>query len=341
MTQDASQGSSKTPSIVGLDPALKRLTCIGVVSWILYVLVLRLSSQFAFDVAAEHRPIPLVLGIFAALFGLYLAALWNAVRAAHPWPVILLFSAAFRLLLLFSEPIQEVDIYRYVWDGQVVTAGISPYRFSPGQVQAASADDPSLPDELTRLAALRDRDPLLALILSRIHFEELTTIYPPVSQAVFAAAAAITPQGATLATQLVVMKAWLVGFDLLTLVILLKLLQATRRPVGWVVAYGWCPLVLKEFANSGHLDSIAVCLTLLALWLAVQGMTAADSRIGRRWSLLSFLILALATGAKVYPVVLCPLMFVNSMRLFGWKPAAASGVAYSLLCAAVTVHTPA
>src|SRR5207249_1533845 len=79
-----------------------------------------------------------------------------------------------------------------------------------------------------------------------------------------------TPDDASLPARMIVMKAWFVGFDLATLGLVITLLRFTGRPVGWSLAYGWCPLVIKEFAHSGHLDALAVFLTMLALSLAVR-----------------------------------------------------------------------
>ena len=40
--------------------------------------------------------------------------------------VIFGFGIAFRLILLFSVPIQEVDLFRYIWDGTVISQGLTP-----------------------------------------------------------------------------------------------------------------------------------------------------------------------------------------------------------------------
>ena len=34
--------------------------------------------------------------------------------------------------------------------------------------------------------------------------------------------------------------------------------------------YAWCPLVIKEIANSGHLDALAYFLATLAIYLAAS-----------------------------------------------------------------------
>jgi hypothetical protein len=44
----------------------------------------------------------------------------------------------------------------------------------------------------------------------------------------------------------------------------------TGRHLGWSLAYAWCPLAVKEVANTGHLDSIPVFLTVLAVHFGVK-----------------------------------------------------------------------
>jgi len=310
----------------------------GIASWLLYGALVWLSSAFAYGTPMDSRPIVPMLGLFAALFGLYLAGLRIAVGTPDSWGVILTFGVAIRLLVLFSEPILEVDIYRYVWDGHVLAAGVSPYRYTPTEVISASASDVALRDDLRRLAALRDADHGLATVLSRVHFAELTTPYPPASQLVFGAAALLSPQGLDVSTRLLCMKAWIVGFDVLTLVLLGRLLRLLGRSIGWSLAYGWCPLVIKEFANSGHLDSIAVCLTLLALDLAVRAIVAPVSDRIRGRVVLTAICLGAATAAKLYPIVLAPLVVLVLGRRIGWRGSLAIAAVFA--CASGCLLSP-
>lgn len=297
------------------------------VSWWLYVMLAGLSRGFTYQTPGPHRPLISVLSVFAALFGLYIFQTVLVTRnrpTAAVLPVIVVFACAFRLLLLFSEPIQEVDIYRYLWDGKVATAGVSPFRYSPEQILTAKTDGDH-DDHVARLVSLRDRSPANAQILSRVHFGELTSVYPPISQAVFALAASITPDSAPLQTHVLVMKALIVAFDLATLYVLIALLKYAGKPAEWSVIYAWCPLVMKEFANSGHLDSIAVFLTVATIYCAVRAFFPAGNDVVRRqrrssdfsprtWTFLAAAGLALGIGAKIYPIVFAPLLFLSAWK---------------------------
>ncbi|WP_146505785.1 hypothetical protein [Rubinisphaera italica] len=220
---------------------------------------------------------------------------------------VFLGGAIFRLILLPSYPIQEVDIYRYLWDGAVVSHGDNPYRLSPQQVLHSQREESSSA-ELTSLANLKDSSRSLSETLNRIHFGELITVYPPVSQAVFGTASLVVPDNASLYQRVITMKTVLTAFDLGTLLLVLLLLRRMNRHPGWAILYGWCPLVLKEFANSGHLDSIAVFLTTAAILALIIGIAASQIKWQLLWLACSSLFLGLGVGAKLYPVILIPVL---------------------------------
>ncbi len=299
------------------------LVLLGVISGGLYVAVAFLSRRFEHETPATERPILPVMLLLAAAFVIYLIAIRLAARAKQDRSLVavLLGSAiAFRIILLPSTPIQEIDIYRYLWDGAVLRAGVSPFRYSPQQVRHASIDQ-SLPDDLERLVRLRDTEPSLKTVLDRIHYGQLPTVYPPVSQLVFAAAAWTTPDEATVALRIAVMKTWMIAWDVATLVLVMRLLTLVRRPIGLCLIYGWCPLLIKEVANSGHLDALAVFLTTLSVYLLVQLTAEVRARTARPplVALSAAVVLALAVGAKLYPVILAPLLAVGVGRHLGWR----------------------
>lgn len=346
MTNTDSGAPLRTDAVepsTGIAP-LRWLTLCGAGSAGLYGVVTYLSWRFDYGSPTQQRPILAVLAVFAVLFLIYLAAIRFARQARqdrHLLAVIIGGAVLLRVVVLFSLPIQEVDIYRYLWDGAVVNAGIDPFAYSPQQVREAEAT--TADSDLRFLVALRDDQPPLAEILSRVHYGELTTIYPPVSQAAFAAAVAVTPRKASVLARVRVMKALLILFDLATLLLVVQLLRFCRRPIGLSLIYGWCPLLLKEVANSGHLDAIAVFFTTLAILLVVRFCMAhsyesAKPGIRRSWSgdLLTAVVLAVAVGTKLYPVVLAPLVLLTLRRRLGWRRCLASALVFLIATAVLT-----
>ena len=336
--RDGGPANSAMVRRAGQGRGLADLVWLAVCSCALYAGILGLSRHFHYEAPLAERPIVLVLAFFLAAFVLYLIAIPVALRAVQDRRlvcVIFVSALAMRLVLLPSTPIQEVDIYRYLWDGFTSSRGISPYRYSPQQVLEASASTQSGAD-LARLARHSGQCESMRAILQRVHFPELPTVYPPVSQVVFLAAAITTPSDATLASRVIVMKIWLLLFDMLTLALVVWLLRVTRMPPGLAILYGWCPLLLKEIANSGHLDAIAVLLTTLSVCMVVRLMVPrTGTRVKPFWIAIgASLVLSLAVGAKLYPIVLAPLMTLVFIRRLGWRSAIPVGL-FALVTALV------
>lgn len=286
----------------------------GVYAWLAY-----LSRRFDFVADFSQRPILLALLLLAIAFGLHLWSLRLSLRSPNQFTItreILLGAILFRAILLPSLPIQEVDLYRYLWDGAVVANGENPYSLSPQQVLTAS-DEQEGPSALKTLVALRMRSSACDETLRRIHFGELITVYPPISQVVFGLASWVVPDPASLYQHVVTMKVVLTLFDLLTVWLLLAILRRVGRHAGWAMLYAWSPLVLKECANSGHLDSIAVCLTTAAVLGLLHAIGRTRSRMG--WIALSAGILGMGVGAKLYPIVLIPVLTLWAARQLGCR----------------------
>ena len=302
---------------------LRRLISIGCVLSATCLCLATLSQWFSWYTPPSGRPVWTFLVLMTLAFLLHFRALKIAIelkdnRIAVRW--IVLFGLGYRLLLLPSHPIQEIDIYRYMWDGIVTADGQNPYRFSPDDILHAEARDCAA--NMEQLVRLRDSSDAVHTTLSRVHFSHLTTIYPPISQAVFAIAAAITPPRAYVEFRRFVTKMFIVLFDVWAMFGLLALLQHFRKPPGWLICYAWSPLVLKEFANSGHLDSIAVAFTI---WAVVFWSRALRQNSAPLLSAAAVL-LGLAVGAKLSPVVAVPVIAVSVLRHFGIRQFIVSGV---------------
>jgi hypothetical protein len=129
-------------------------------------------------------------------------------------------------------------------------------------------------------------------------------------------------------------KGVLILFDIGTGLVLIRLLTRLNLPKIWSVAWFWCPLLLKEISNSGHLDSIAVFFTTLAVWMLVSSLW--PKRIDAKPSLiltaLAFVVLAVAVAAKIYPLVLFPVFVVVALKRLG-VPALLPTVLFPLLVA--------
>ncbi len=193
---------------------------------------------------------------------------------------------AMRLPLLPVPPFLSSDLYRYVWDGRVQLAGINPYRYIPA--------DPAL-------ARLRDQ-----AIYPHVNRREYApTIYPPTTQLVFRAVAAIAQ------TPLAI-KTVMVAFELLAVACLWRLTVLAGLPPARVLIYAWNPLAAWCYAGNGHVDALAIGLlgvTLLCRALRLDGWAGA--------------MLGAAILVKFLPVVVAPAIW----RPWRWRmPIAAAAI---------------
>ena len=197
---------------------------------------------------------------------------WSARASRRGVLLILAAAAALRLPVLLAPPYLSTDIYRYVWDGRVLAAGINPYRFIP--------TDP-------HLAALRD--PEIFPNVNRNNYAP--TIYPPVAELIFYGVTRISDG-------LIGMKAAMVVFEAIAIGLLLSLLISQRQPTARIIIYAWHPLPVWEFAGSGHIDAAIIAFVALALW--------SRRRAHRR---LTALALAAAALVKFYPAAIVPALW--------------------------------
>ena len=232
-------------------------------------------------VVASHAPAWQHTEVVLVALGVGAVAWWGAVELARRGhgsiPLIVGVAIALRALQLTSWPDLSDDVHRYVWEGELVARGVSPYAFSPDAVE---------------LNALREELPEVAASLNH---PEISAAYPPVTQA--ACAGVVTAARALGVDAVLALRVAFALCDLLVLVPLLALLRRAALPPALAVVWAWCPLVALEFAGSGHFDSLGILLLLGALALASR---AAEAFIA--------LPLAGAILVKFLPVVALPFL---------------------------------
>jgi len=287
----------------------------------LYVALALFSSEFVYERDLITQPILTLTSLLLLAGAIHLLVIWRIPETPHCQGLLiwaLVIGATLRVSLLFSTPMLEDDHYRYLWDGAVVTQGMNPYAFAPSQIAGGEGDIGSIPAPFRQLAADS------GVIISRINYPSLRTIYPPVTQAAFALAHWIQPWS-LFAWRLV-----LLAFDVTTLGLLIFIFRGLKLPLLWLTVYWWNPILIKETFNSAHMDVIALPFVLGAVLLMLR------NRYG--WAAGA---LGLAVGAKVWPIVLLPVLLrpilttpkklILALAVFGllagamWLPVYAAG----------------
>jgi hypothetical protein len=251
--------------------------------WRLALLSMLLSLSIAFNIYFLFTAPPadtsdgLFITLWLVSFLPYLAAC-ILVLATKPqvgrgkWielGLILVGALTLRAILLPVLPDLSHDSWRYLWDARVTLHGYSPYVYGPGNPLFIS---------------LRD------FVYNNSRFRSAPTIYPPGAQAIYLLSYLLAP------SNLIVLKGFFVGFDVITCGALAFLLQRKGLDMSRCIIYAWCPLPIIEFAIQGHLDAATITFTVLAILCA--GASWRGSRV-----VTGFLI-AMATLTKIYPILL-------------------------------------
>ena len=215
-------------------------------------------------------------------FGCYLLAahiIWGMVlyisRESNrlSTPLILLSAIVFRLCLLSGFPVLEDDIYRYLWDGYLVSQlgsayGLPPATFFPGS----------------------ELSPTMQAILGLVSYPDIATVYGPFSEFLFAAAYTIAPG------QIWPIKVIILCFDSTCLILLARWLSPRK-----LLLISWCPLLLFQFALNAHIDIIAIALLMAGIHFTL--------RPSRWW--LTPLCLALAISVKLFALLAAPFLLLK------------------------------
>ena len=247
-----------------LGPALE-FTALGAGLTLLAVLLARLPGWIH-----DLRAFQILYLLAFACYAITLVRLPRYAALPRIGGAVFVVALAARLGLLAAPPSLSDDIYRYVWEGRVLLHGGNPWAQIPL--------DPAL-------IPLRDEH-----IFPAVNHPALATIYPPLAEAGFALVAAVSPTVGA-------MKLWVILHDLALVALLIAWLRRHGRSPAWAVVYAWNPLVLVEYAGSGHNDPTGMVWLLAAIVVARE----------RPWA--SALALAAGTLVKLAPLLALPFLW--------------------------------
>ncbi len=167
--------------------------------------------------------------------------------------VLLIAAFTFRFTLLGLPPYLSEDLYRYLWDGYVQSAGVNPYNYPP--------------EALSHLQGVT--------LYEKVNYRSFPTIYPPVCQIFF-----LLAHSSEQSWRLLVVLA-----DLLTGLILLKLLTK-RGQARYAIVHLWAPVGVIESAVGGHVDILGALFLTLTFGALLQHQV----RRGAIWFSLAMLV---------------------------------------------------
>lgn len=188
-----------------------------------------------------------------------------------------------RILLLFSFPKLSDDVYRFLWDGRLLSQAENPYLELPSKVNA-------------------ENDEYAEFLLSEMNSPDYYTVYPPLNQFIFSIPLLIAPFNLLL--QVHILKIVLLLLELPLLFLLPLLLRKLGIDWRYSVLYLLNPLVLMEGLGNLHFEVATMSFLLLFFYFLTT------SRFP-----LAAVSFGLSVAIKLIPLILSPLI----LAYLGWK----------------------
>ncbi len=251
------------------DNSYFKMTTARVTVW-LSLLCIAAVAAFAYGQVTTSFDTPSVwrIGLFSLLgiTGLLSVFLFPQFKRDRSLLLAIWVPAVMLRLLLLPTAVSD-DVVRYLFEGKLVRAGVSPY------AQTADAE-----------SVVQYRD----MHWEMMNHKDQPTAYPPLTQLIFAAIGAVSYHP-------LVYKLVFVLADLLTLGAILKLLARRGMSRAFSGFYALNPVVLVAFAGEGHFDSL---LLVALMW----GVYAYETGY-KSWAVL---LASIATGIKWVALPLIP-----------------------------------
>lgn len=242
-----------------------------------------------------------LLSLWAALFLLYGVVL--RFSAAVPFKLLIGAAIGYRLLAMWHLPLLSDDVYRFIWDGRLLSYGHNPFLYLPTDILA------------TPIAAQAG---LTEALFQKLNSPEYYTVYPPLLQGWFAVAATLGQSefGTVLWLRLPIFLG-----EVITFWFLYQILQAMGRDAAaarrGTLLYALNPLAIVELTGNIHYEGLTIVFLLAGLYFYLKQKESASS-----------VFLGLSAGAKLLPLIFIPALLNKKDRQKSVKYLLVSGVVF-------------
>ncbi len=220
-----------------------------------------------------------LLSLWAALFLLYGIAL--CFRGETPFKLLIGAAIAFRLLGMLHLPLLSDDVYRFIWDGRLLSHGYNPFLYLPKEILS------------TPIAAQAG---LTEPLFQKLNSPEYFTVYPPLLQGWFAMAATL---GQSEFGTIFWLRVPIFLGEVATFWFLYRILRETGRDEAAVqrgtLLYTLNPLAIVELTGNIHYEGLTIAFLLAGLYFYLKQKEN-----------ISATFLGLSAGAKLLPLIFIP-----------------------------------
>ena len=191
---------------------------------------------------------------------------------------VLLILFFLRMSFVGVSPRGSDDVYRYMWDGRVQSAGINPYKYKP--------DDQTLSGLHT------------AMLPSHVNHPEMQTVYFPLAEWLFFVSYNLCGEQIW-GYHLLILLA-----EIVTMIGLLLLMRGSAMSPWRVLLYAANPLVILQYSLDAHVDALGFPFLIFGLLL-----------YQRRNITPALLLMGMSLLIKPVALVLLPILFLDQK---GW-----------------------
>ncbi len=178
---------------------------------------------------------------YTFLFGSYI----YLVKRCRSFRFLLTLAIAARFLLIFTVPNLSDDIFRFIWDGRAIHAGLSPYGSLPvdlvGTVQGLSTE-----------------------LFDLLNSPEYYSLYPPISQFFNYCSTLISTE--TYIGEAIIYKSLLFICDLVLMWLMYRIVQAAQIDWSRMYVYLLNPLITIEINGNAHFEGVMILFLAASLY---------------------------------------------------------------------------
>jgi alpha-1,6-mannosyltransferase len=243
---------------------------------------------------------------FATLFATYAVFFWAYIfvlkKAVTDKDItfFIVIGLILRGLSVFSFPNLSDDIYRFLWDGQLINLGENPFSHTPQYY----ADNQLFNDRLT------------PELFSKLNSPTYFSVYPTVCQSVFTLATFLFPK--SLYGAAIVIKLFLFACEAGTIFLMLKITaNASFYRKNAPLIYALNPLIIIELVGNAHFEAAMIFFFILSIFLlkTTEEMISNHPLSKMQNFFLSATAFSLSVVSKILPLMFLPLFF----KKLGWK----------------------
>jgi alpha-1,6-mannosyltransferase len=247
------------------------------ISWYILPYLLLLVSLYKLAYNVQNRiDIATIFAFIGLSFVAYLSILYRFNQSAY---YRLNFSLAIfsRLIFVAAFPLLSDDIYRFIWDGDLMIHGINPFLYTPKELISQHLDW------------------LNPILLEKMNSLNYYSVYPPINQFAFLISSYLGKGNLLFST--IALRFIILLFDLGNIILIKKLLTYFKKDPKLLFLYALNPLVILEFTGNLHFEVAMIFFTLLGIWYLVKN----------KW-VIAAISLAFAILSKLLPLLFIPLL---------------------------------